>query len=44
MMNSCLDFEEEMKEGVENTWVFKRELLLKKIICLHCLFKIYKIL
>lgn len=28
MMNSCLDFEEEMKEGVENTWVFKRELLL----------------
>lgn len=28
IMNSCLDFEEEMEEGVETTEVFKRELLL----------------
>lgn len=28
IMNSCLDFEEEMEEGVENTWVFMKELLL----------------
>lgn len=28
MMNSCLDFEEEMEEGVENTWGFMKELLL----------------
>lgn len=32
-MNSCLDFEEEIEEGVENTEVFKRELLLLTIFC-----------
>lgn len=26
-MNFCLDFEEEMEEGVENIWVFMKELL-----------------
>lgn len=27
MMNFCLDFEEEMEEGVENIWGFMKELL-----------------